>query len=1467
MLHQSTNPSWSQRDGTSQAGRTHASLDPAYVSVDERSLKDLLAFARHYAKELVYFAVEQDTVQAMGDWSGFLGSESEAELDDIVAFMQNPSTSSSNQTQRYSRPHVVLFLTFLQLLRSAQDQLNTLTRRHLDFYYQQALRVTKRPGMPDHAAVLVDVSPNTEQFLLPTGTLLKAGADSLGRDRVYRTDREIVVNHAQVAKLSSVYVDKRITGIREAREDSTGLPSEAVINMLEIALGDPNPGDPLPKYSDPSKKTVDYEWLKTLYTAVNFVKTGLYLSFVDFRRLMKFKSQRDRSDADWTEINQLLQKTTKRITVTPASSRDFDASFKRAVGEPPPNFDRITQVEDIYDLYDQRNRESAQLFIKEQLHFEKVEDFNRLMQIKVRIDSEWDEINRILEQAGQNKRTPAVPYTLPVSDPTAFDKNLREALGALVFPLGSQNLDAYYAAFQLVEQFFFMSAEDFIYFMFVAEKRSPEAVREEWAKVYASLADVYREKVYAVHSGLLALGREKNPLKTERFNAMVRIALEDQLASATDPDLFQKLKRFVVKDEDATSLIKFGNPADQTEPDWDAVERILQGALRVRFAESVPKKIEWLNLYAAEEATTVVVAPGVDVDPNSPRWKTFGQERSATTPGLPAVTKFGWAISAPILALNQGTRMVTVTLGFEPDRFDAVKIRALFAASPGTDPMSIGKEAGPFCVQISTEKGWIEPDAIKIDIGAYAALSGTEPGDPAKWLQALQFEMAFPATADALAPLATGEDRLDGPWPVLRLMLRPVWQPASSEGNPGRYITPYQLLKELTLRKTHVKVAVRGLTPLKMQNDGTRLEANKPFEPFGTHPVAGARFYLGHPELICKKLDSVTFNFEWMGAPSDFKTHYTNYAAVTDASVFTARISLIDNRLDIPLMKTASLFAADGKGNTAKVIGVSDVSAAIKAGRPGYVYERANDTVMGDDLLAWNRYLQWELNAPDFQHDAYPIVAAKKAAELAVAIRKDTVTEATAVNYQVNPPYTPKIKQLNVDYTSSIEVLMDAYKLGVQTDRLFYIRPFGYDEVQPETGPLPYYRLLPQYDYEGELYIGLRGVRAPQNLALLFQMAEGSANPNLDPVPVQWSYLSGNRWISLDSGGVLQDTTRGLINSGIVEFSLKPAEPSTLLPPQFYWIRVAVPQHSDSVCDSVALHAQAVSATFVDRDNAPDHASRPLPPGSITALEAPLAAVTRIRQPYTSYGGKMAEQDCMFYTRVSERLRHKNRALTQWDYEHIVLERFPQIYKAKCLPADSDHLGRVEIVVIPDMKNKLPFNSFEPKAPADVIADIEAYLADKLPACASVKVKNPYYVTVKVRFDVRFLPGRNEGYYKHRLNEDLNRFLSPWAYADSADIVIDGRIYANAIINFIEEQPYVDFVANIKLFSSEDGRTFTFIQPSSAEGYWVGTGQPDGVLVASRQHEIGIIPESGYEEKLFSGIDYMKIELDFVVGG
>ena len=194
-------------------------------------------------------------------------------------------------------------------------------------------------------------------------------------------------------------------------------------------------------------------------------------------------------------------------------------------------------------------------------------------------------------------------------------------------------------------------------------------------------------------------------------------------------------------------------------------------------------------------------------------------------------------------------------------------------------------------------------------------------------------------------------------------------------------------------------------------------------------------------------------------------------------------------------------------------------------------------------------------------------------------------------------------------------------------------------------------------------------------------------------------------------------------------------------------------------------------------------------------------------------------------------------------------------------------IGLVRVVVIPDIRGRSLFDPFEPKAPASLLADISAYLVPLIPGTARLQVANAVYVQVRVRVGVRFTNQNNPAFYKQRLNDEMNRYLAPWAYDDGADITIGRRIYADSLVNFISRRPYVDYVAGIKLFWSDDGGDTFHIAPSGGdEGNFVSSDRTDAVLVAARQHQIDLITDEVYQQEEFTGIDYMKIELDFAVG-
>jgi hypothetical protein len=1474
-----------EKDGTSQAHRIDPALKPESIAVDERTLKDWLAFAHAFSGELKYFDLNN---QASGDWSSFLNPEQlnsdylSAQWEEIEKFLAAPEKFNSAEFNNFRRPHFVLFLAFLQLLKLTQGRLNTLTRRHLDFYFQEVLRLKKKSGIPDRVHIIVEASSYTEQVQLPVGTLLNAGKDKLGKELAYSTDNEIIVNHAQIERLSSVFVHKQMTGIREAREQNQD-DHKGIINMLEIALGDPLPGDKLPLYAN---KDMNFDFLRQLQKLVGFAsaKAGLFLDLWELRSLILVKNRQQEAKDAWTTINTILEQAGKSRTKNEnfklklTNIRDFDANLTEAFGgklEDDPGFKELLLVNNIYDLYRESSRDErddVRTFIIKKL-FMTLVDFVRMMELKTNIDNDWRYVNSLLEQAGR-QRTPPVsfPDGFDYASPN-FDANLKSALGTLVFPVvdGTQakNLDEYDQSIKSLESYFFMKAEDFLFMMNMADTQTPD-----WETVYEKLAIAHQEKVYTARRAELKSLKTETTLTLEEqkktVEDMIDLAFDDANVNVADPNVKERIISLLPKGLDLSvidKITKADNKDLLKDEEWQTVYEQLELVWRNRLGkEPVAQKQNWLYLSANPDAKSVMA----NID--SSRWRTFGQTPNSVDQTHTPEARLGWIISSPLLALSQGFRTVTLTLTFQSFKISTKNIAILLANKM-------------FKLQMSSAKDWIE--AVKTTVSIEP---GVEAGQDIQEKTSITWMLEFDQSIPPITPLLTENIFIDSQYPLLRLLLLPRWEITNGDGSKGRYITDYPLFQSFLLEHVLLNVDVKGMTDFHVQNDDTVLTSTKPFEPFGSYPTVGSRLYFGHSELVNKPLSRIDLNLQWMGVANDLKTHYAGYtnppvtttvgnvtttptAMISANTIFKATLNLSDQNQEVRLTADTGkeLFKAFNAANKTDATTLNTISIAPVAA------QKPDLTVSTDDeLKSWQRYFYLELKTPDFQHSAYPTIAAAKSIGLAAAIANKEAINAT--NYQINPPYTPKLKSFSINYVAEQEIIIADYKTG-GAERIYHQHPFGYAEIEAtkSTDGTGYCNFLPCYDNEGELYIGLNHVKPPQQLSMLMQMAEGSANPNLDLATVEWSYLSGNRWINLhnskpEQGHIMADATHGLIDSGIIKLQLVPVLPNTLLPPQLYWLRAAVIKNCDSVCDTVDSHTQAVVATFVNQDNSPDHLSQPLPVDTISKTLEPLSDITAIQQPYTSFGGKSLEQDAMFNVRVSERLRHKQRALTAWDYERLILENFPQIYKTKCLlpqtlPKHPSDLGKVDIIVIPDIRGRIPFNPFEPKAPAGLLAEIRDFLSNHIPPSANISVKNAHYVPVRVRVAVRFMPDRDPEFYKRQLNEDLNRFLAPWAYDANADIVIGGSIYANAIINFLDRLDYVDYLAQFKLFSSEDGSIFKPVpEPSDADGYRVQAGRPDNVLVAAREHQIDLITEARFVNQNFTGINYMRIELDFIVG-
>ena len=657
---------------------------------------------------------------------------------------------------------------------------------------------------------------------------------------------------------------------------------------------------------------------------------------------------------------------------------------------------------------------------------------------------------------------------------------------------------------------------------------------------------------------------------------------------------------------------------------------------------------------------------------------------------------------------------------------------------------------------------------------------------------------------------------------------------------------PYKYFHQLDIDKLNLFVSVSDMQDLILENDDGVINPAKAFNPFGSAPVQGSSLYIGSHEVFQKKLAgfpaNLTLNIVWGDLPEiGFAQYYAFYKDPSGAAIdtkigsnqyFIANVEVLDGSEWIrPIEKPITLF--------------KDVKETI----PGADRELSFDEEIYPQrepglapFTAFNHrlergFIRIQLET-DFFHGDYP-------KSLALEASDDTT------NNIPNIPYTPLINEMKLSYVSEENIaIRGSFKRDFTSrpERLFFISPFGQsrfiplDESQDDgEGPVLSANLVPKFeatiidsegvgkedddgnplqrDANGNLYIGVRNLEPPQNLTLLIQLAEGSENPDRGKQRVIWSYLKDNRWTDFTLAQLISDTTHGLLRSGIVKLDI-PREigaENTLFPKEIFWIRASVVDYADGVAKGIAIIPQVVKASYRKQENNdPLHLRKPLVADSITALLSRQAGITSVSQPFASYGGRLSEQDEELYIRISERLRHKSRGITIYDYERLVLQEFPQVYKAKCInhsrygndinpdTINEMQAGKVSIVVISDLRNKNAVDKLRPVLSVNTRLEIQEFLEKKTSCFANIEVISPLFEEVMVESKVEFKPGLDKGFYTKQLQKDIVRFLAPWLFDEEAELVFGNKMTASALTNFIDEQNYVDFITDMVLYHRID---------------------------------------------------------------
>ena len=799
----------------------------------------------------------------------------------------------------------------------------------------------------------------------------------------------------------------------------------------------------------------------------------------------------------------------------------------------------------------------------------------------------------------------------------------------------------------------------------------------------------------------------------------------------------------------------------------------------------------------------------------------FGCERDTHAASSAVSARLGFALANKILLLREGTRKVTLNLVFQDiPNVSWSRLKRILRDLPGNSRGKSNEKAkffsyfgDMFSLSVTTNKGWYDIDEYK---PAYNALDVDIKPNCLR----ISFYLAADAPAISAYDASVHGDNLDTDVAVLRVLLK---------DNYVQY--PYDLLKHLVLREIRLEVEVEGYQDLLLHNNIGQLSALAPFAPFGPLADVGSYFIVGAEELCNKQLTRMNLDIEWSGlptAPGGFTRWYQGYHNIKNSSQFMVSTSvLVDGRWQpktSATQKLQPLFSSHMVQGTERLRDQQQLSAHSIIN-----YVKPQEAITHSGIFSYtpqtkNGLFKFTLQAPlgGFGQREY--------AQLLAA----TLTYNARVKHEQfarplpNPPYTPEIASIRLNYTAvSVVNLNEPDKLSNPKirDQFIHLHPLGWETISPLRHPKIH--LLPQYNSPGNFIIGIKASDAEQvnlffhlhnnSLPMSTKYEEGAVSidvnqekstalvEELTTSGLDWSYLVENQWRPLPATHIQSDSTQSFKISGIVNLRLPKAitTANTRLSPGLLWIKISAQHQLKNFSHIYTVYAQALKATWSAGNHPVATQAMVLKPDSIKRSRESIPGIAAVTQVCSSFGGVPAETAAHLRSRVSERLRHKQRALTPMDYEMLILQQFPQVYKVKCFANLRSKVGNVlsagHLLIIPvPYLHRVTAADYKPHFDGFLIEQIGEFVRALAPAFAHISVENPVYEEVQVRCAVHFKKGYQRGASLNRLNQELCEFISPW-HSRGNRVHFGWNISEQEIKSFLHNLDYIDHATDFSV--------------------------------------------------------------------
>lgn len=106
------------------------------------------------------------------------------------------------------KAHIGLLFAFLELIKHVKEDLNTITKKHLDLYYQQILKLSHLPSTPKNIFVTLEIDENVDTINIAEKAKIKVGQKDDGEDILFLTDEEIQLNNIKLSHISTFFLSE-----------------------------------------------------------------------------------------------------------------------------------------------------------------------------------------------------------------------------------------------------------------------------------------------------------------------------------------------------------------------------------------------------------------------------------------------------------------------------------------------------------------------------------------------------------------------------------------------------------------------------------------------------------------------------------------------------------------------------------------------------------------------------------------------------------------------------------------------------------------------------------------------------------------------------------------------------------------------------------------------------------------------------------------------------------------------------------------------------------------------------------------------------------------------------------------------------------------------------------------------------------------------------------------------------------